>query len=36
MRWIDLLLVGGAISNELYHAVDFNLLDVVLDGFESI
>jgi hypothetical protein len=22
MRWIDLSLVGGVISNKLYHAVD--------------
>jgi hypothetical protein len=22
MRWIDLFLVGGVISNKLYHAVD--------------
>jgi hypothetical protein len=22
MRWIDLFVVGGAISNKLYHAVD--------------
>jgi hypothetical protein len=34
MWWIDLFLVGGVISNKLYHAVD-NLFDVMLDGFES-
>jgi hypothetical protein len=22
MRWIDLFLVGGVVSNKLYHAVD--------------
>jgi hypothetical protein len=22
MRWIDLFVVGGVISNKLYHAVD--------------
>jgi hypothetical protein len=32
MQWIDLFVVGGVISDKLYHAVD-NLLGFMLDGF---
>jgi NADH:ubiquinone oxidoreductase subunit B-like Fe-S oxidoreductase len=34
MRWTDLFVVGGVISNKSYHAVDY-LVDFMLDGFLS-
>jgi hypothetical protein len=35
MRWINLFVVGGVISNKLYMRW-INLFGFMLDGFESI